>query len=133
MSKLNTIKKQTDKSAYTSFFYEDWLMRELQDSRRKAFIPQSRMEEGPKEYRLSFRVQNLCREHCSIVVDFPYLYIRIQQSGSGLLALLSLRPAVHIFARHFFIPFNVDTEKISFAYKGDRLTIRLPKYYAEVE
>jgi hypothetical protein len=54
MSKLNTIKKQTDKSAYTSFFYEDWLMKELQDGRRKAFIPQSRMKKAQKSIVFPF-------------------------------------------------------------------------------
>lgn len=133
MLRNNTVSEKAAANESSSFFYEDWLMKELDDNRRKAFVPLVTLEEGAIEYRLSFRVQNLRKEHCSLKIDFPYLYVRIQQKENRLPALLRRKPIVHIFARHFFIPYNVDTVRISFVYKGDQLIIRMPKYYAHVE
>lgn len=134
MARINVVKDRLgDVNSSGSFFYDDWLLAEMRSERKKAFVPQVATEEDCKEHRLTFTVQNLRKEHCSIEVDFPYLYVRIQQKQLGLLALLSRRPIVHIFARHFVIPYNVDTEGILLLYKTDKLIIRLPKYYLEVE
>lgn len=134
MSKSNnTYKQVVHNEGTSSFFYEDWFMKELNNDRRKAFVPQVKINEWPDEYSFAFRVQNLCKMHCSVEVEYPYLYIRIQQKEGGLLALLSRKPVVHIFARHFLIPYNADTEKMTFIYKQDKLIIRLPKYYPDVE
>lgn len=134
MSKSNnTYKQVVPAESTTSFFYEDWFMKELNDDRRKAFVPQVKINELPDEYSFAIRVQNLCKIQSSVEVEYPYLYIRIQQKEGGLLALLSRKPVVHIFARHFLIPYNAVTEKMTFVYKQDKLIIRPRKYYPDVE
>lgn len=114
------------------FFYEPWLLKELAVKQYQPFVTQINLEEHRETYRLAVQCNKVKPEACSIKVEFPYLYIRIQrrEEREKLFGFIYLQPILHLFARHFLIPENVDTENISYNYGAQGLIIYLPKYYS---
>jgi hypothetical protein len=68
----------------------------MRNERRKAFVPQIKVEEDDKEQRIATCIQILRKEDCCIAIDSPHLYVCIQQREHWFLALLTRRPIVQI-------------------------------------
>jgi HSP20 family molecular chaperone IbpA len=115
------------------FFYESWLMKELTVKNYKPFVPQITFEQGIDKYWIWIRDGRICSTNCSIKVGFPYLYVRIQQTEERekLFGFIHQQPLLHLFVRHFPIPSNVDTDRISYRFTEQGLRIYLPKYYPD--
>ena len=123
-------KYKGDHNKARGYFYEPWLIKELALKQYDLFIPQLYLTEHNETFQLSIKCKEIRKEDCSIEVEFPYLYIRIQQreEREKLFGLLQVQPIMHLFARHFLIPRNVNMENISYSYTPNKLIIYMPKF-----
>jgi HSP20 family molecular chaperone IbpA len=122
-----------ENSTLNGFFYQPWLLKELTDQRHLPFAPEIFTEEDIDAYHITIQLLEVQRKHCSIEIELPFLFIRIQQKEmrGNLFDFIRLQPILHIFARHFLLPHNVDMESISFSCTDAGLMILLPKYYPD--
>jgi HSP20 family molecular chaperone IbpA len=112
------------------FFFESWLLKELNQQEHNSFVSGLHLRESRTAYHLSIEVADVKKEDCHICMELPYLYIRVQQLEyrDQRFNLFYAPPILRVFARHFLLPKNVDTDRILYSLRTNDLSIYLPKY-----
>jgi hypothetical protein len=112
------------------FFFEPWLLNELNDQEYPTFVSGLNLRESAAAYHLCIEVANVKEGDYSIHIELPYLYIRLQQREypDQLFGELFPPPILRVFARHLFIPEDVNTDGIVYHLDENNFSIYLPKY-----
>lgn len=122
--------KGHNKARLPGFFYEPWLVRELEKERWSSpFIPAVETDETAEAYFVHLRLHDIHKEDCSVEIRWPHLSVSIQQreERKPAFGFVKARPVLHVFARQFRLPEDVAINDIVFTCSQDGVVIKIPR------
>jgi HSP20 family protein len=131
---LPTITTRSFRPFYMTNFFDDELFPMLSNSNAKSTMPAVNIREDDKNYVLDFAIPGSDKKDLKIDMNEDVLTISSEmknESEENKDGYKRKEFSYSAFSRSFYIPENVDREKIGANYKDGVLTVSLPKQEEE--
>ena len=131
---LPTITRRNFRPFYMTNFFDDELFPMLSNNNAKSTMPAVNIREDDKNYVLDFAIPGFDKKDLKIDMNEDVLTISSEvknESEENKDGYKRKEFSYSAFSRSFYIPENVDREKIGANYKDGVLTVSLPKQEEE--
>ena len=131
---LPTITRRSFRPFYMTNFFDNELFPMLSNNNAKSTMPAVNIREDDKNYVLDFAIPGIDKKDLKIDMNEDVLTISSEvknESEENKDGYKRKEFSYSAFSRSFYIPENVDREKIGANYKDGVLTVSLPKQEEE--